>query len=240
MASPNRFALLFLAGAFCYTIIGQFWPVSDSYQRLPRLRAEPAAASADSGFAPNAVYPSTPPRAFGFETYGSWLGADTTTGTTTTAWYKPEQKFAIFVAGYPVTAGNSLAVELEFKNGERKQVPLDVADAGDVLSRRAVLAGLVLGFAYLVHPLSLLSVPPFALLILIIHMKPIAWRTQGEKTRPWQFITAATPGMLRALVGCTVCAVFFFAWNGLSTGPSQATFISYVISANGVCFSINR
>jgi len=103
-----------------------------------------------------------------------------------------------------------------------------------VLSRRVLQAGLILGFAYLIHPLSLLSLPVFALLIFVEQVK----RPRGEFSRRQiarnQGSNSVASGILRALAGCLVCAAFFFAWNRLSVGPDQSsTFLSYLTSTNG-------
>ena len=105
-----------------------------------------------------------------------------------------------------------------------------------VLSRRVVQAGLVLGFAYLIHPLALLSVPPFALLIVIVYMNLGLETAGGPRPAPGKLriMRRMAPGILRAFAGCLVCAAFFFAWNRLAVGPSQdSTFISYLTSING-------
>jgi len=68
-----------------------------------------------TGFASNAVYPTTALPSFqgNLKFYGSWLRSNTPTGTVRTPWYPAVAKFYIFVAGYPNHPNNHLIAEVK-------------------------------------------------------------------------------------------------------------------------------
>jgi hypothetical protein len=92
-------------------------------QIVPKISAlsldpnRPLIAS-QSGFAENAVYPSTTVPAFAgqLRRFGSWLSADESVGVAYSSWFPATQKFNMLVAGYPAGNGCELFIEAEETN----------------------------------------------------------------------------------------------------------------------------
>jgi hypothetical protein len=132
-------ATIFLFGSLFYLLAGRFWPIDHSVSALPRLdSAEPAG---NVGFIPNGVYPTTPALGGHLKTYGSWVGSDASTGRMATPWYVPANRFSLFIAGYPAKKGNSLSAELEFHNGTRKLIGIELPDSAENWRLRTVDLG---------------------------------------------------------------------------------------------------
>jgi hypothetical protein len=68
-----------------------------------------------TGFASNAVYPTTAPPSFqgNLKFYGSWLRSNTPIGSVHSQWYRPVPQFYFFVAGYPKHSGNQVFTEVQ-------------------------------------------------------------------------------------------------------------------------------
>lgn len=79
-----------------------------------------------TGFASDAVYPTTPPPIIrgDLNFYGSWLQSNTPTGTVRSPWYQPIPQFCVFVAGYPNHPGNELFVEVDTAHSGVVRLPL--------------------------------------------------------------------------------------------------------------------
>ena len=147
MPKPSReksVAFVFLAGSLCALLTSQLWPLREStYAPLRHVEAESAASY--TGFSRAGVYPTTPPFPFPFQCWASWIGGDTNTGSLITPWYEASQKFGLYVAGYPTHNGISVKAEVEFRDGTRKFLPLNLANAAELWQLRAVNLGSIEG-----------------------------------------------------------------------------------------------
>jgi len=90
-----------------------------------------------SGFARNAVYPTTTAQDAPetIARYGSWLGGDTAKGTVVTTWLAPVDHFFIMVAGYPASAHMLLAVDVVYSNGASRSFVLTADDPHETWRR---------------------------------------------------------------------------------------------------------
>lgn len=105
------------------------------------LRVVPlgAAVPAGRGFAPGAVYSSTPPDEVpaGVPTYGSWLGTNASRGTMATPWYAAPSRVIVYVSGYPANPGMSLVLEVRDANRTRS-IPVTSRNPGEAWVAAAV------------------------------------------------------------------------------------------------------
>lgn len=83
------------------------------------------------GFAPNAVYYSTPmpPHRGSIAFYGSFLASNASTGSVYTRWYPAVPRFGIYISGYLNIPGNDLFIEYTTTHSgtQRLQIPPELA-----------------------------------------------------------------------------------------------------------------
>jgi hypothetical protein len=92
-------------------------------------------ALSGTGFAANAVFPSTqtPPHEGPLQLYGSWLHTDASLGQVHTPWYPAVSDFYMYVSGYPNAPGNKLLLEVSTPSGYVK-VPVLYYNPGEFWS----------------------------------------------------------------------------------------------------------
>jgi hypothetical protein len=130
---PDIVAIGLCITALVFLIWGCIAPIKRLTPKVSALgTADPKQpALSGSGFALDAVYKSTikPSITGALSFYGSWLDADTSTGSAYTAWYVPVPRLYVFVSGYPHHKGNQLFLEAEIRNAGSIRVPiLPIAD----------------------------------------------------------------------------------------------------------------
>lgn len=98
---------------------------------LPALDLGKTALSG-SGFALDAVYPSTskPSLQGDVQFFGSWLNSDASLGSATSSWYNLRPNTSIWIAGYPAHPGIALWVEI-LSGPARETSRLRLATASD-------------------------------------------------------------------------------------------------------------
>jgi hypothetical protein len=99
-----------------------------------------AAIPAAPGFAPGAVYSTTPPEQVpaGVPIYGSWFGGrNESRGTMATPWYAAPPRVLVYVSGYPTSPGMSLTLEVRDANGTRS-IPVTSRNPGEAWYPAAV------------------------------------------------------------------------------------------------------
>lgn len=122
-----------VAIAFCLAAVA--FLACGNLVHIDRVRPQVAALSpidahepliSGTGFASNAVYPTTAPPSFkgNLKFYGSWLGSNTPTGSVHSPWYRPVPQFYFFVAGYPMHPNNQLIAEVQTVHSGILRVPL--------------------------------------------------------------------------------------------------------------------
>src|SRR4051794_40464222 len=111
LTASDKIALGFCIGAIAFLLCGSLVHINRIRLQVSSTKVidpgEPLISG--TGFASNAVYPSTVVPSFrgDLKLYGSWLRSNEPTGSVHTRWYKPVPEFSIFIAGYPDHAGES-------------------------------------------------------------------------------------------------------------------------------------
>ncbi|MBV9762586.1 MAG: hypothetical protein JO340_18645 [Acidobacteriaceae bacterium] len=113
--APDRLALAICIAALLFLIAGGSLqirrPTLDISALQPVDPREPALQG--TGFAPNAVYYSTPPPPHrgSLAFYGSLLSSPAPAASVYSPWYPAPPRFALYISGYLNTPGNSLFIE---------------------------------------------------------------------------------------------------------------------------------
>lgn len=89
--------------------------------------------SASSGFARDAVYPTTIAEGIprNLVLLGSWMNTDATTGRCVSSWFSVKDTFCLMVAGYPLEKGNSLVIEVATQSGLTRSLYLTGQNPGE-------------------------------------------------------------------------------------------------------------
>lgn len=127
--AADRIVIAFCVASLVFLLAGGLIqikrPVLDISALAPVNPKDPPIQGA--GFAPDAVFSSTPAApyrggAIGF--YGSWLSSGGSTGSVHSRWFPAVPRFAIFFSGYPDTPGESLSVEVLTANSGVMRLPV--------------------------------------------------------------------------------------------------------------------
>ncbi|MBV9763482.1 MAG: hypothetical protein JOZ48_01445 [Acidobacteriaceae bacterium] len=113
--TSDRVALAFCAAAVLFLLAGGAVQIRRPVLGISCLKPLDAHQPPiqGTGFAPNAVYTSTPapPHRGDVSFYGSWLRSDASTGSAYSRWYPAVPRFALYISGYLNTPGNRLCIE---------------------------------------------------------------------------------------------------------------------------------
>ncbi|MFL6353132.1 MAG: hypothetical protein ACJ74Z_14965 [Bryobacteraceae bacterium] len=116
-SASDKLAIVFCLAAVAFLLTGNLVHVTRTRLHVSPLKPiDPSGhLLSGTGFASNAVYPTTPlPAIEGtLSLFGSWLHSNRPTGSVHTPWYPPVRQFYLFVAGYPNHANNQLFAEVD-------------------------------------------------------------------------------------------------------------------------------
>src|SRR5581483_11016162 len=129
----DRIALGFCVAALLFLVAGGLVQIRRPTLGISSLKPldanEPTLQG--MGFAPNAVYPSSPvpPHHGNVSFYGSWIESGRSTGSVYSRWYPAVPRFAIYISGYLNTPGNRLFIEYVTANSGFKslRIPPELA-----------------------------------------------------------------------------------------------------------------
>jgi hypothetical protein len=107
--------------------------------------------------------------------------------------------------------------------------------------RQPVWAGLLLGFAFLVHPLALLSLPLLLLGTCAVELAPV-WTTARWLRSLLSDIHLVKTILYRSAIIAGMCGLIYVGWNSLSQAPApRPTFPAYILLVDGKeCTSANQ